>query len=110
MLLDLGRLKAIEARNEADFKRELATLKQKYSARNTVDVDSRPMAIADRMTQLETALAEYAEIHPLTRFALDPGAAIRFRRRPQGGLAGCRLRGRRRGPSRRCREWLRCGQ
>jgi phage host-nuclease inhibitor protein Gam len=90
LLLEMGRLNALQARNKADFEKELATLKQKYSARNTVDVDGKPMAIADRMIQFEVALAEYAEankaelIDEKKRSVKLNFGAIGWRKQPDG--------------------------
>jgi phage host-nuclease inhibitor protein Gam len=63
LLLEMGRLDALEARNDADCKKAVAAVVQQYSARNKVTVDGVEMAIVDRYAQLHTALAAYAEAH-----------------------------------------------
>ena len=63
LLLELGRLDAIEARNEAECKRAMAKVKEEYAAKNVVQWEGRAVPIADRRTQLETALSAYATEH-----------------------------------------------
>jgi len=63
LLHELGRLDAIEARNEADLKREVAALTRFYSARNRVIVGGLAVAIADRRVAIDVALEAYAQAH-----------------------------------------------